>query len=93
MCLYCDDSSKQFESGNAVHKHMEGKSHYKLHYGDDRAVEEEIAEFYDFSSRYDCTHCCVTFNCCCGDFSATSSRFFLVALADILQPSSHQWCA
>lgn len=52
MCLYCDDSSKQFESGNAVHKHMEGKSHYKLHYGDDRAVEEEIAEFYDFSSSY-----------------------------------------
>ncbi|CAK9219705.1 unnamed protein product [Sphagnum troendelagicum] len=52
MCHYCDDRSKQFESVNAVHKHMEGKSHCKLHYGDDGAVEEEIAEFYDFSSSY-----------------------------------------
>jgi len=24
---------------------------------------------------YDCTHCCVSFNCCCGDFSATPSSF------------------
>jgi len=31
---------------------MEGKSHCKLHYGDDGAVEEEIAEFYVFSSSY-----------------------------------------
>ncbi|CAK9872736.1 unnamed protein product [Sphagnum jensenii] len=52
MCHYCDDCSKQFESVNAVHKYMEGKSHCKLHYGDDGAVEEEIAEFYDFSSSY-----------------------------------------
>ncbi|CAK9269952.1 unnamed protein product [Sphagnum jensenii] len=52
MCHYCDDCSKQFESMNAVHKYMEGKSHCKLHYGDDGAVEEEIAEFYDFSSSY-----------------------------------------
>ncbi len=73
MCHYCEDCSKQFKNVNAVHKYMEGKSHCKLHYGDDGAVEEEIAEFYDFSSRYDCTHCRVTFDCCCGDFSATSS--------------------
>jgi hypothetical protein len=25
---------------------------------------------------YDCTHCRVTFNCCCGDFSATSSMIY-----------------
>jgi hypothetical protein len=25
---------------------------------------------------YDCTHCRVTFNCCCGDFSATSSILY-----------------
>ncbi len=25
---------------------------------------------------YDCTHCPVTFNCCCGDFSAKSSSLF-----------------
>jgi hypothetical protein len=30
---------------------MEGKSHCKLHYGDDGAVEEELEEFYDFSNR------------------------------------------
>jgi hypothetical protein len=29
---------------------------------------------------YDCTHCRVTFNCCCGDFSATSSIFLLLHL-------------
>jgi hypothetical protein len=23
----------------------------------------------------DCIHCCVTFNCCCGDFPITSSSF------------------
>ncbi len=62
MCLYCDDCTKQFESVNAVHKHMEGKSHCKLHYGDDGAVEEEIAEFYDFSSRYDCCLSIVSFS-------------------------------
>jgi len=28
-------------------------------------------------------------NCCCGDFSTTSSSFFLVASADVLHPSSH----
>jgi hypothetical protein len=54
--------SKQFESVNAVHKHMEGESHCKLHYGDDGAVEEEIAEFYDFSSRYDCSLSIVSFS-------------------------------
>jgi hypothetical protein len=27
---------------------------------------------------YDCTHCCVTFNCCCGDFSATLSLQFVM---------------
>jgi pre-60S factor REI1 len=51
MCVYCDDRGKQFQSLEAVRKHMEGKSHCKLHYGDDGAVEEELEEFYDFSNR------------------------------------------
>ncbi len=29
------------------------------------------------SWRYACTHCCVTFNCCCGEFFAISSNFCL----------------
>jgi hypothetical protein len=32
----------------------------------------------------DCTHCCVTFNCCCGDFSATSLIFFLNECSNLL---------
>ncbi|CAK9210466.1 unnamed protein product [Sphagnum troendelagicum] len=52
MCVYCDDRGKQFQSLEAVRKHMEGKSHCKLRYDDDGAVEEELEEFYDFSNSY-----------------------------------------
>jgi hypothetical protein len=54
---------------------------------------EKGSSFERCMRGYDCTHYCVTFNCCCGDFSATSSSFFLVALVDVLRPSSHQWFA
>jgi hypothetical protein len=51
----------------------------------------ELVVFRNFSSPYFpsfsffCTHCRVTFNCCCGDFSATSSIFLvLLPLLDSL---------
>ncbi|KAI5067224.1 hypothetical protein GOP47_0017752 [Adiantum capillus-veneris] len=51
LCLYCDERGKQFQSLEAVRKHMLSKSHCKLPYGDD-GVEEEVGDFYDFSSSY-----------------------------------------
>ncbi|MCO5571468.1 hypothetical protein L7F22_025208 [Adiantum nelumboides] len=51
MCLYCDERGKQFQSLEAVRKHMLSKSHCKLHYGDE-GVEEELEDFYDFSSSF-----------------------------------------
>ncbi|KAL3694708.1 hypothetical protein R1sor_008359 [Riccia sorocarpa] len=53
MCLYCDDRGKRFHSVEAVRKHMISKSHCKLRYGDgEGAAEEELEDFYDFSSSY-----------------------------------------
>ncbi|CAM6127896.1 unnamed protein product [Calypogeia fissa] len=53
MCLYCDDRGKRFQSLEAVRKHMISKSHCKLRLGDgEGAAEEELEEFYDFSSSY-----------------------------------------
>ena len=52
MCLFCDDRGRQFSSVEAVRGHMEAKSHAKLRYGDGSGeMEEELGEFYDFSSR------------------------------------------
>lgn len=51
MCLYCDERSKQFQSLEAVRKHMISKSHCKFQYGHE-GVEEELEDFYDFSSSY-----------------------------------------
>ena len=34
MCLYCSELCHAFSSLEAVRKHMEAKSHCKLHYGD-----------------------------------------------------------
>lgn len=50
MCLYCEDRGKQFSSLEAVRKHMVSKSHCKLKYGDE-GLEEELEDFYDFTSR------------------------------------------
>lgn len=53
MCLYCDERGKQFHSAEAVRKHMVNKSHCKLRYGDGEGIaEEELEDFYDFSSSY-----------------------------------------
>lgn len=53
MCLYCNDRSHPFGSLEAVRKHMEARSHCKVHYGDGGDDEEaELEEFYDYSSRY-----------------------------------------
>ncbi|KAG7037547.1 Cytoplasmic 60S subunit biogenesis factor REI1-like 1 [Cucurbita argyrosperma subsp. argyrosperma] len=52
-CLYCNDNRLPFSSLEAVRKHMEAKSHCKVHYGDgDENEEVELEEFYDYSSSY-----------------------------------------
>ncbi|XP_009769243.1 LOW QUALITY PROTEIN: cytoplasmic 60S subunit biogenesis factor REI1 homolog 1 [Nicotiana sylvestris] len=53
MCLYCNDRCHPFTVLEAVRKHMEAKSHCKVHYGDGGDDEEaELEEFYDYSSSY-----------------------------------------
>ncbi|KAJ4890683.1 Zinc finger protein 622 [Raphanus sativus] len=53
MCLYCNELCHPFSSLEAVRKHMEGKSHCKVHYGDGGDEEDaELEEFYDYSSSY-----------------------------------------
>ncbi|XP_043721364.1 cytoplasmic 60S subunit biogenesis factor REI1 homolog 1 [Telopea speciosissima] len=53
MCLYCNDKCHSFNSLEAVRKHMEAKSHCKVHYGDGSDDEEaELEEFYDYSHSY-----------------------------------------
>ncbi|CAA2955226.1 cytoplasmic 60S subunit biogenesis factor REI1 homolog 1 [Olea europaea subsp. europaea] len=53
MCLYCNDRCHSFGSLEAVRKHMEAKSHCKVHYGDGSEDEEaELEEFYYYSSSY-----------------------------------------
>lgn len=53
MCLYCNDRCHPFGSLEAVRKHMEAKSHCKVHYGDVGDDEEaELEEFYDYSNSY-----------------------------------------
>ncbi|CAA7015240.1 unnamed protein product [Microthlaspi erraticum] len=53
MCLYCNELCHAFSSLEAVRKHMEAKSHCKLHYGDgDDDEDAELEEFYDYSSSY-----------------------------------------
>ena len=55
MCLYCSELCHAFSSLEAVRKHMEAKSHCKLHYGDgdgDDEEDAELEEFYDYSSRF-----------------------------------------
>ncbi|KAL1210443.1 Cytoplasmic 60S subunit biogenesis factor REI1-like protein 1 [Cardamine amara subsp. amara] len=53
MCLYCNELCRPFSSLEAVRKHMEAKSHCKLHYGDgDDEEDAELEEFYDYTSSY-----------------------------------------
>ncbi|XP_047338674.1 cytoplasmic 60S subunit biogenesis factor REI1 homolog 2-like [Impatiens glandulifera] len=53
LCLYCNHRRFPFASLEAVRKHMEAKSHCKVHYGDGGDDEEaELEDFYDYSSSY-----------------------------------------
>ncbi|WZZ82736.1 hypothetical protein YC2023_103308 [Brassica napus] len=53
ICLYCNELCHPFSSLEAVRKHMEAKSHCKVHYGDGGDEEDaELEEFYDYSSIY-----------------------------------------
>ncbi|XP_010525877.1 PREDICTED: cytoplasmic 60S subunit biogenesis factor REI1 homolog 1 [Tarenaya hassleriana] len=53
MCLYCNELCHPFSSLEAVRKHMEAKSHCKVHYGDGGDDEDtELEEFYDYTSSY-----------------------------------------
>jgi hypothetical protein len=53
MCLYCNERCRPFSSLEAVRKHMDAKSHCKVHFGDgDDDEEGELEEFYDYSSRF-----------------------------------------
>lgn len=52
VCLYCNDRCHPFTSLEAVRKHMEAKSHCKVHFGDgDEEEEAELEDFYDYGSR------------------------------------------
>ncbi|WZZ60494.1 hypothetical protein YC2023_060601 [Brassica napus] len=42
MCLYCSELCHAFSSLEAVRKHMEAKSHCKLHYGDKKEARNRI---------------------------------------------------
>ncbi|EPS72142.1 hypothetical protein M569_02614 [Genlisea aurea] len=53
LCLYCQETSHAFGSLEAVRKHMEAKSHCRVHYGDGTEDDEaDLEEFYDYSSSY-----------------------------------------
>ena len=57
MCLLCDERGRQFETLEAVRRHMVDKNHCKLRWGDGSGVaEEELEEFYDYSPRFVFTH-------------------------------------
>lgn len=50
MCLFCNEKSKAFLSIEAVQNHMVSKSHTKLDYEGDAALE--YSDWYDFTSSY-----------------------------------------
>lgn len=50
LCLYCNERGKTFLSVEAVQHHMIDKSHCKLFFEADAALE--YAEFYDYSKSY-----------------------------------------
>lgn len=53
ICLYCNERCSPFSSLEGVRKHMDAKSHCKVHYGDGGDDEEgELEDFYDYSSSY-----------------------------------------
>jgi pre-60S factor REI1 len=50
LCLFCNGKGQGFHSLEAVQTHMRDKGHCKILYEGD--AEEELAEFYDFTSSY-----------------------------------------
>ena len=50
MCLYCNEKGKMFYSVESVQHHMIDKSHCKLFFEGDSALE--YAEFYDYTTSY-----------------------------------------
>lgn len=50
MCLYCNEKGKMFLSVEAAQHHMVDKSHCKLYFEGDAALE--FAEYYDYSKSY-----------------------------------------
>ncbi|KAJ7546314.1 hypothetical protein O6H91_08G035400 [Diphasiastrum complanatum] len=52
MCLYCSERGRQYQSIEAVRKHMVAKCHCKLPYEDGESGIEELEDFYDFSSSF-----------------------------------------
>eukprot|EP00051_Salpingoeca_urceolata_P004503 m.65460 g.65460 ORF g.65460 m.65460 type:complete len:412 (+) comp13667_c0_seq2:619-1854(+) len=50
VCLTCNGKGREFQSLEAVRKHMVDKGHTHVDYSDQGALE--IAEYYDFSSTY-----------------------------------------
>ena len=56
MCLYCNEKGKTFLSVEAVQHHMVDKSHCKLYFEGDAALE--FAKYYDYSKSYpDSSNC------------------------------------
>lgn len=54
LCLYCNEKGKMFLSLEAVQHHMIDKSHCKLYFEGDSALE--YAEYYDYTKSYPCGH-------------------------------------
>jgi len=50
VCLWCDSKSKEYQSVQAVQKHMVDKGHTKLKHEGDTLIE--YADFYDYSTSY-----------------------------------------
>ncbi|XP_031570774.1 zinc finger protein 622-like [Actinia tenebrosa] len=50
MCLFCNEKSKAYLSIEAVQNHMTSKSHMKLDYEGEAALE--YSDWYDFTSSY-----------------------------------------
>ncbi|KAJ3349157.1 hypothetical protein HDU83_000715 [Entophlyctis luteolus] len=51
VCLYCNGRGRTLHSLEAVRGHMIDKGHCKIDY--ENGGEQEVAEFYDFSSTWD----------------------------------------
>ncbi|GBG62406.1 hypothetical protein CBR_g30359 [Chara braunii] len=53
LCLYCDGRGRLLHSKEAARNHMISKSHCKLRFGELEDGDEELEEFYDYTSSYE----------------------------------------